>query len=838
MVRARVAARELACGVLLLALALPTAAHAQPAVVPPEPTTRVDAVFPATAERREADVVLALTIGIDGRVADVSVLTSGGKAFDEAASAAAHQWIFTPARHGDEPVRAKIRIGFHFDPPPAATASATSPSTSPLAGAVAAPPVAEPEPEVVVRGRSHIPSRGVGDHEIPIGKLAIVPHSDAASLLRLAPGMFLTNLGGTGHPYQIFLRGFDAREGQDLELTLDGTPINEVGNPHGNGLADTHFIIPELVRNLRVIEGPFAPQQGNFAVAGSALYGVGRDEAGLTAQATYGSFGTKRLLLMWHPAGTSERTFGGAEVFRSAGFGDNRASERATAMGGYGGTLGKTGTWRLLLTSYATHYSTGGVLREDDVVAGRKDFYGSNDAQQGGDSSRHSASVVAEDRIGTTAFSQSAFLVLRKFRLRQNLTGFLQDPQQTWQSPHAQRGDLIDQQSSALTFGGRGSAREQATLLGQKQELELGYFARYDDIQGLQQRDRTASNVPYRKDFDLDSGLANLGIYADATVRPFVSWITLRGGARVDYYAYSVRDLCAVRAQSTQAAVTADTECFSADRSGYRSPDQTASTSASIVQPRATLLVGPFDGFTLSASHGLGSRSIDPNYINQDLKTPFAEVTASEAGVAFAKPIGDVDVLVKSVFFQTSVDKDLFFNQSEGRNTLANGTTRTGWSGNARVTGGFFDLAGSATFVRATFDDTKLLIPYAPSVVLRADGVIFGDLPRLRIDGTRLQGSAGVGVSYVGERPLPFGEQSNTIFTTDLSANVRFRSIQLGLVTTNLFDRRYRVAEFNYVSDFRSQPYPTLVAARHFTAGEPRAIYGTLTITFGGPKGS
>jgi len=118
---------------------------------------------------------------------------------------------------------------------------------------------------------------------------------------------------------------------------------------------------------------------------------------------------------------------------------------------------------------------------------------------------------------------------------------------------------------------------------------------------------------------------------------------------------------------------------------------------------------------------------------------------------------------------------------------------------------------------------------------------IFLDAPMAFVDvgGTNVfQGSAGVGVSYVGERPLPFGEQSNTIFTTDLAANVRFRSIQLGLVTTNLFDRRYRVAEFNYVSDFRSQPYPTLVAARHFTAGEPRAIYGTLTITFGGPKGS
>jgi len=842
--RAAVATAVLATVILVSAR---VAAQPSAAILPPEPRTRVDAVYPASGERRETDVTLTLTVGVDGRVTDVTVTRSGGKTFDDAAVAAAHQWIFTPARSGDQPVRARIRVGFHFDPPPDAAASATSPTTSPVAaGAAAIPPPpagppadqGEPEPaEVVVHGRSHIPSRGAGDHEIPIGKLAIVPRTDAASLLRLAPGTFLTNQGGTGHPYQVFLRGFDAREGQDIEFSLDGVPVNEVGNPHGNGLADTHFIIPELVRNLRVIEGPFAPQQGNFAVAGSALYDVGLENPGLTVQTTYGSFATKRLLLTWRPRGSSDHTFGGAEVFSSDGFGDNRASERATAMGGYEGKLGKTGAWRLLLTSYATHYSTGGVLREDDVLARRKDFDGTNDRQQGGDSSRHSASVVVQDKLGDASFSQSAFLVLRDFRLRQNLTGFLQDAQRTWQTPHGQRGDLIDQQSGALTFGGRGSAREQVRFAGQKQELELGYFARYDDIQGLQQRNRTGTNIPYKKDFELDSSLANLGLYADASIKPLVSWITLRGGARIDTYAYRVRDLCALKQQTTQGAVDADTECFSADRTGYRSTDQTASTSASIVQPRATLLLGPFHGFTFSASRGTGSRSIDPNYINQDLKTPFAEVVATEGGVTYARSIGDVDLLVKSVFFETKVDKDLFFNQTEGRNTLANGTTRTGWSGNVRATGNVFDLAASATLVRATFEDTSLAIPYSPSVVLRADGVLFGDLP-FRIDDHRLQGSAGVGVSYVGERPLPFGQQSNTIFTTDLAANVKYRAVQLGIVCTNLFDRRYRVAEFNYASDFRSESYPTLVAARHFTAGEPRAIYGTLTITFGGLGGS
>jgi hypothetical protein len=42
------------------------------------------------------------------------------------------------------------------------------------------------------------------------------------------------------------------------------------------------------------------------------------------------------------------------------------------------------------------------------------------------------------------------------------------------------------------------------------------------------------------------------------------------------------------------------------------------------------------------------------------------------------------------------------------------------------------------------------------------------------------------------------------------------------------------MSELNYASDFHSQDYPTLVAARHFVAGEPRAVYGTFTVTLDG----
>jgi len=823
--------------VLAAALSVVGSARAQnPAseITLPSTRERVDADYPGSelAVRTVADVELLVVVDRQGAVSGATVASSGGPAFDAAALAAVQRWSFNPALRAGEPVASRIRVSFHFEPP-----AQPEPSSAPVEVARAAPATpgasstttpnaqARQAPsEIVVVGHASAPSRGASDYEVQIGKLAQVPHRDAASLLRLAPGVLLTSEGGTGHPYQIFLRGLDAREGQDIEFTIDGLPINEVGNPHGNGLADTHFIIPELVRTLRVVEGPFAPQQGNFAVAGSAAYDVGVAESGLTVQGTVGSFNTKRLLLTWHPAGGSEHTFGGAELFSSDGFGPNRAAQRATATGGFETALGSSTTLRLLASTYATHYAEAGVLRLDDVENGRKGFFDTYDTSQGGDSSRHSMATTLDNNSEGTRLSQSVFVTLRDFRLRQNLTGYLQDPQQTWQSEHPQRGDLIDQQSSTTTLGGRGSARKRWQALGSSQELELGYFGRYDRVDATQRRERFETTIPYRTDLDLLSDLTNVGAYFDASLKP-LPWVTVRGGLRADYYHYLVKNRCALTAQTSFGGDPLDTECFSSDRLGYRNSEQAASTSASALQPRVSLLLGGFEGFQLSLSHGRGSRSVDPQYINQDLKSPFARVAASELGVSFARNLSAIDVQARSVFFQTRVDKDLFFNETEGRNTLANGTTRIGWAGNVRATGGFFDLAANLTLVRATFDDSHLAIPYAPGLVARVDGVLFGRLPL----GT--SGSIGTGISYVGRRPLPFEEFSATTFLVDLAATLRWRAVTLGVITTNLFDRRYRLGEYTYVSDFRSQGYPTLVAARHFTAGEPRAIYGTLAVT-------
>jgi hypothetical protein len=183
--------------------------------------------------------------------------------------------------------------------------------------------------------------------------------------------------------------------------------------------------------------------------------------------------------------------------------------------------------------------------------------------------------------------------------------------------------------------------------------------------------------------------------------------------------------------------------------------------------------------------------------------------------------------------FQTVVDRDLIFDQTAGRNVLGVGTTRSGWLGALRLSGSFFDESANLTLVRASYNDTGEAVAYVPSAVLRSDTALFRRLP-WSLRGRPIRGTLGAGITYVGPRPLPYGQVSGDIFTVDASASLAWSVFQVKLVSTNLLDSQYRLGEYDYASDFHSQGQPTLVPERTFTAGAPRGIFGTLAITFGG----
>ena len=91
----------------------------KPLITPPKLIRFVEADRPepqtAGGEPEEVDVELDIVVGKDGLVTEASVARSGGEAFDQAALAAAQQFIFEPARKDWEPIAARIRYRYVFE---------------------------------------------------------------------------------------------------------------------------------------------------------------------------------------------------------------------------------------------------------------------------------------------------------------------------------------------------------------------------------------------------------------------------------------------------------------------------------------------------------------------------------------------------------------------------------------------------------------------------------------------------------------------------------------------------------------------------------------------------
>ncbi|MBS1665234.1 MAG: carboxypeptidase-like regulatory domain-containing protein, partial [Bacteroidetes bacterium] len=60
--------------------------------------------------------------------------------------------------------------------------------------------------------------------------LNLLPVRSAQDLLRLVPGLFIAQHQGGGKAEQIFIRGFDADHGTDVNITVDGMPVNMVSH--------------------------------------------------------------------------------------------------------------------------------------------------------------------------------------------------------------------------------------------------------------------------------------------------------------------------------------------------------------------------------------------------------------------------------------------------------------------------------------------------------------------------------------------------------------------------------------------------------------------------------
>ena len=88
-------------------------------------------------------------------------------------------------------------------------------------------------------------------------------------LLETVPGLIVTQHSGEGKANQYFMRGFNLDHGTDIDITLDGMPVNLRTHAHGQGYSDLNFMIPELIGGIDYSKGPYFADKGDFDTAGA-----------------------------------------------------------------------------------------------------------------------------------------------------------------------------------------------------------------------------------------------------------------------------------------------------------------------------------------------------------------------------------------------------------------------------------------------------------------------------------------------------------------------------------------------------------------------------------------
>ncbi|MGH7527366.1 MAG: TonB-dependent receptor [Gemmatimonadales bacterium] len=607
------------------------------------------------------------------------------------------------------------------------------------------------------------------------------PRETAQELLRLAPGLVIAQHAGGGKAEQIFLRGFDADHGTDVAISVDGTPANMVSHGHGQGYADLHFLMPEVVEIGEVRKGPYDARDGNLATAGAVNFRTrDRIDHGMV-EVRGGSFNTVHgfgMAPFGGPAGQA-----GGYVAASGHYTDGpvispQDYQRFNGFAKFTAPVGRDVELVASGSGFDSEWRASGQVPERAVRAGRISRFGSIDDTEGGNTSRYDLNLgLRSSGGGERGWEVRAYAVKYDFELFSNFTFFLDDPV---------NGDGIRQADDRTIFGlnAEYAAPSRIGGLGGRTTAGVGGRADAGDVQlGHQVRrvplePRVDARVKQRHGF--------AWLKQDLDLSPAVR---LQLGVRGDLFHFDVSDrLASAHASSTKA----------------------------LVSPKLNLAVSASDAVTLFASAGAGFHSNDARA---------AVVAAAEDRVlprAIGAELGGRYVWSGGSFAASLWGLDL---QSELVYVGDEGTTEA--SGRTRRIG--VDLEGRVRLTRWLWADADVnlsrgrlrdelegadRIPLAPSFTL-AGGLTARDLGPVE---------GGFRVRHIGDRSAV---EDNSVVArgytvSEVFARWRVAGLELLAAVDNLFNVEWNEAQFATTS--RLQDEPAEVTELHFTPGAERSL--------------
>ncbi len=630
--------------------------------------------------------------------------------------------------------------------------------------------------------------------------------SRPAEALEAVPGLIATQHSGEGKANQYFLRGFNLDHGTDLAINIDGMPINMRTHGHGQGYADTNFLIPELIGSMRVRKGPYFADEGDFSSAGAVHINLLDSVRGTMASLTTGSFGYNRLF-----GATSGQLGSGTLLVAGEGHIYNGPWDVPDRLRKINGVLRYSqGTaddgFSLTGMAYANSWTATDQVPLRAISSGQIGRYGSLDPTDGGVSNRFSISGRWA-RTGLQGASKANFYIIKsKLDLWNNFTFHLGDQD---------NGDQFHQFDDRVLGGVNASHVFFNRVAGLPVRTEIGIQSRYDDIRlglGNTVQRQFLSNT--RSDHVRQG---SVGIFVDNTVQ-WTNWFRSSIGWRGDYYDATVKSL-------------------------YM-PVNSGSASATNGSPKVGFVVGPFakTEFFANAGEGFHSNDARGTTIRQSpidgsdvQRSPFLVKTkGAEIGVRTTYVPGLTSSL--SLFMLESASEILFVGDA-GDTVASRPSRRVGieWTNDYRPVS-WMSFEADIAVTRARFrgeedgraEEYAELNGYPASQIGNAPGFSIPGAPKLVASAGIRLGEAtgwfgGLRYRYFGERPLTEDGAFVSPATGLLSGQVGYRfdnGWRIQLDGFNLLNSRSDQITYAYGSLLKTD---SLYGACFPSAGAPTA---------------
>ena len=624
---------------------------------------------------------------------------------------------------------------------------------------------------------------------IPGRDFEIRPHGRPADVLRLVPGLIINQHQGGGKAEQYLIRGFDADHGTDLAVFVDGLPVNLRSHAHGQGYADLHFVIPETVRAVDVLKGPYFPEYGDFDTAAAVVFLTRDYVEENTLEIAGGSFNTQRYLALVSPTRDALKTFIAFEGYRNDGpFDHPNGYLRFNLFAKASANIAEDMKLSLWASHYRGEWHASGQIPSRAVRSGLIDRFGAIDPNEGGVTQR--TNLNAEYTWQVTEgqrLSAHAYVSYYALSLFNDFTFFLSDPA---------HGDMINQRDRRFLAGFDTQYEVKSRPFGIPLTSTAGFQYRLDTPHVVLANAVQRHQVAREQDVSI----------VEQSYSPFVKFdllplekIRLMTGTRGDIFRY----------QGSQHVNTTE-------------PFESKDVTKARPNVKANLVVGPWLATEFFANFGTGFHSNDARAV---FGNPKLDALPTATGYEFGFR---TRVLPRTEIFATywflNLSSELVFVGDDGTTEAQGPSHRQGVEAGLKVRPlDWLTFTGDFTYTAQAEFDTGAAIPLAPKWTARADITV------------RLPWglSSSMEMRHLSDRwadeDRHFTARGYTLFTS--TTRYRWRNLEAFLSVENLTNVDWREAQFFFASRLPGEP-ASGVNDVHFTPGTPRSFLGGIAVHF------